>query len=79
MSLSVCVLRLHNWQTSDSLVVEAMRQKTAKGCKDYKEVTLEKRQPYSLATTALYLEQQFHRTFGNKIWKTMAKSVYCYQ
>ena len=64
---------------SDSVVVEAMCHKTAKGVKDYKEVILEKREPCSLATTALYLEQQFHRTFGNKIWKTMAKSVCCYK
>lgn len=64
---------------SDSVVVEAMCQKTAKGVTDYKEVILEKREPYSLAITALYLEQQFHRTFGNKIWKTMAKSICCYK
>ena len=57
------------------MLVEAMCQKTAREFKNYEEIILEERQPCSLATTALYLEEQFHRTFWNRIWKTMAKSV----
>lgn len=49
-----CTLRLHS--TGVALLFRGMCQKTARDFKNYEETILEEGQPYSLATTALFLK-----------------------